>query len=138
MIFVTVSSDTIRSQFYIYVFVESTTVYNPCCCCVPKPVIPCNICAQGAYKIHTHNIQDHSAEIHWVDSSYEVAYDIYVNGKFTARVPEDTTRYTLKDLQSGTTYSVQLSQIIAMMVEQRNQLSLRLQTRLVGCCRCIG
>ena len=33
--------------------------------------------------------------MHWVDSYYEVAYDIYLNGTFIATVGEDETRYTL-------------------------------------------
>ncbi len=84
-------------------FIESTTKVG--CNCTPTPVIPCAICTQGFYTIHSHNVKDHTAEVHWVDSYYEIAYDIYLNGKFIATVPEDTTRYTFKNLQSGTEYT---------------------------------
>ena len=84
-------------------FIESTTKVG--CNCAPTPVIPCTICTHGSYSIHAHNVKDHTAEVHWVDSYYEIAYDIYLNGKFIATVPEDTTRYTFKNLQSGTEYT---------------------------------
>ncbi len=84
-------------------FVESTTKTG--CSCAPTPVIPCSVCMHGSYTIHTHNVKDHTAEVHWVDSYYEIAYDIYLNGKFIATVGEDQTRYTLTGLQSGTEYT---------------------------------
>jgi CshA-type fibril repeat protein len=85
-------------------FVETRSHTN--CNCIPKPVIPCAMCAQGFYNIHTHNLKDNSTEIHWVDSYYEIVYDIYLNGTFIATVGEDETRYTLKNLQSNTNYTV--------------------------------
>ena len=88
-------------------FVESTSA-SQCAGCTPTPVIPCALCTQGFALAHSHNVQDNSAEIHWVDSYYEVAYDIYINGKFVATLPEDTTRYTLTGLQSGTAYTVEI------------------------------
>jgi len=84
-------------------FVESTINTN--CNCAPKPVIPCAICTQGFYTAHSHNVKGHSAEIHWVDSYYEVAYDIYLNGTFIATVGEDETRYTLTNLKANTNYT---------------------------------
>jgi len=84
-------------------FVESTTRVG--CNCAPTPVLPCALCAQGFYSAHSHNVKDNSAEVHWVDSYYEIAYDIYLNGKFVATVSEDTTRYTFKGLQTGTEYT---------------------------------
>jgi len=72
----------------------------------PTPVIPCSICSHGSKVIHTHNVKDNSAEVHWIDSYYEIAYDIYLNGKFIATVDEDVTKYTFKDLQGGTDYKV--------------------------------
>jgi len=85
-------------------FVESTYP-SACAGCTPNPVIPCGICTHGFYVAHTHNLKDNSTEIHWLDSYYEIAYDIYLNGKFIATVGEDKTRYTLKGLQSGTEYT---------------------------------
>jgi len=84
-------------------FVESSTSEG--CGCAPTPVIPCAICTQGFYTAHTHNVKDNSAEVHWVDSYYEIVYDLYLNGKFIATVSEDTTRYTFKNLQTGTEYT---------------------------------
>jgi len=72
----------------------------------PTPVLPCSICSHGSKVIHAHNVKDHSAEVHWIDSYYEIAYDIYLNGKFIATVDEDVTRYTFKDLQGGTDYTI--------------------------------
>jgi len=43
--------------------------------------------------------------MHWVDSYYEIAYDIYLNGTFIATVGEDETRYTLTNLQANTNYT---------------------------------
>jgi hypothetical protein len=43
--------------------------------------------------------------MHWVDSYYEIAYDIYLNGTFIATVGEDETRYTLKNLKANTNYT---------------------------------
>jgi len=83
-------------------FVESTTKKG----CAPKPVVPCCICNQEHYNAHAHNVKDHSAQMHWVDSYYEVAYDIYLNGTFIATVDEDTTQYTLTNLQANTNYTV--------------------------------
>jgi hypothetical protein len=85
-------------------FVETKTQSNSPGC-APTPVIPCAICTQGFYTAHTHNLKDNSAEVHWVDSYYEIAYDLYLNGKFIATVGEDKTRYTFKGLQSGTDYT---------------------------------
>ena len=84
-------------------FVESTINTN--CHCAPKPVVPCNICNHGSYIAHSHNVKGHSAEMHWVDSYYEIAYDIYLNGTFIATVDEDTTRYTLTNLKANTNYT---------------------------------
>ncbi len=84
-------------------FVESTTSKG--CGCRPTPVIPCTQCAQGIHKIHTHNVKDNSTEVHWADSYYEIAYDIYLNGKFITTVGEDVTRYTFTGLQTGTEYT---------------------------------
>jgi len=86
-------------------FVESTSAPT-CAGCTLDPVLPCALCAQGFALAHSHNVEDNSAEIHWIDSYYEIAYDIYVNGKFIATVPEDTTRYILQNLQSGIEYTV--------------------------------
>ncbi|PTB83598.1 hypothetical protein C9926_02100 [Sulfurovum lithotrophicum] len=72
---------------------------------VPTPVVPCIICNQTYYVAHAHNIEDNSSEIHWIDSYYEVAYDIYLNGIFIATVREDTTRYILKNLRPNTNYT---------------------------------
>ena len=88
-------------------FVEIVTLqHNNCGCIPPAPVIPCAICTQESHTAHTHNLKDHSVELHWIDSYYEIKYNIYLNGKFVATVPEDTTRYTLTGLQSGTEYAV--------------------------------
>ena len=83
-------------------FIETSTVN---CDCAPKPVIPCNICNHSSYTAHAYNIKAHSAEIHWVDSYYEVAYDIYLNGTFIATVGEDEIRYTLINLKANTNYT---------------------------------
>ena len=83
-------------------FIETTTVN---CDCAPKPVVPCNICNHSSYTAHAYNIKAHSAEIHWVDSYYEVAYDIYLNGTFIATVGEDEIRYTLTNLKANTNYT---------------------------------
>ena len=82
-------------------FIESTIKNG----CAPTPIVPCTICNQESHVAHAHNITDTSAEMHWVDSYYEIAYDIYLNGKFIATVDEDTTRYTLTNLQANTNYS---------------------------------
>ena len=84
-------------------FIESTIEVG--CECALTPVIACAICTQGFYSAHTHNLKDNSTEIHWIDSYYEIAYDIYLNGKFISTVGEDQTRYTLTGLQSGTEYT---------------------------------
>jgi len=83
-------------------FVESTIKNG----CRPTPIVPCIICNQIHYVAHTHNMKDHSTEIHWIDSYYEIAYDIYLNGTFITTVDEDTTRYTLTNLQANTHYTV--------------------------------
>lgn len=82
-------------------FIESSVRVS----CAPTPVVPCNICNQTHYVAHSHNVKDTSAEIHWVDSYYEIAYDIYLNGTFIATVGEDETRYTLTNLQANTNYT---------------------------------
>ena len=82
-------------------FVESAVRVG----CAPTPVVPCNICNQTHYTAHSHNVKDHSAEMHWVDSYYEIAYDIYLNGTFIATVGEDETRYTLTNLKANTNYT---------------------------------
>jgi len=84
-------------------FVEST--HNANCNCAPKPIVPCNICTHGSYTAHAYNIKADTAEMHWVDSYYEIAYDIYLNGTFIATVGEDETRYTLTNLQANTNYT---------------------------------
>jgi hypothetical protein len=83
-------------------FIES--IYTNCNC-APKPVIPCSICSHDSYHAHAYNIQAQSAELHWVDSYYEIAYDIYLNGTFIATVSEDTIRYTLTNLMANTNYT---------------------------------
>lgn len=82
-------------------FVESTIKNG----CAPTPIVPCAICNQESHIAHTHNVKDNSAEMHWVDSYYEIAYDIYLNGTFVATVGEDETRYTLTNLQANTNYT---------------------------------
>ncbi len=82
-------------------FIESTVKIA----CAPTPVVPCAICNQTHYVAHSHNVKDTSAEMHWVDSYYEIAYDIYLNGTFIATVGEDETRYTLTNLQANTNYT---------------------------------
>jgi len=73
--------------------------------CAPTPIVPCAICNQTSHVAHAHNVKDNSAEMHWVDSYYEIAYDIYLNGIFIATVGEDETRYTLKNLKANTNYT---------------------------------
>jgi len=54
------------------------------------------------------DIGDHEITIHWQDSYFEIAYDIYVNGVFVASVGEDVVTYTLVDLFSGTVYNIKI------------------------------
>ena len=82
-------------------FVESTIKNG----CAPTPVITCAICNQESHVAHAHDVKDNSAQMHWVDSYYEIAYDIYLNGTFIATVGEDETRYTLTNLQANTNYT---------------------------------
>ena len=82
-------------------FVESTIRIA----CAPTPVVPCAICNQESHVAHAHDVKDNSAQMHWVDSYYEIAYDIYLNGTFIATVGEDETRYTLTNLQANTNYT---------------------------------
>jgi len=76
-------------------------------CTICKPNLPCNQCTVAGQNVaHTSNIQGNTVELFWIDTQYEIAYDIYLNGNFVATVGKNTTSYTLKNLQSTTRYSV--------------------------------
>jgi hypothetical protein len=62
----------------------------------PKPIQPVETVS---------DLSETSVTIHWSNQNNENGYKIYQDGKLIAVVPEDTTSYTLENLQSAKSYT---------------------------------